>query len=187
MKNSSTPDPAYNKHPSTTSSFFSIFLLCPVYIFTVRNSSCGKVMFSQSCIIHSCQWGGLCAWQAAGKHVWQSLGGCGRGARMGGGMCGRWQGVHGKGGGGHAWCGGSMCGGGGYAWQGGSVCGREACMAGGACMARETATAADGTHPTGMHSCQKCFPYSRRNCTKSCSQRVKWCLTFERTLLVVTG
>ena len=24
---------------------------------------------------------------------------------------------------------------------------------GGACVARETATAADGTHPTGMHSC----------------------------------
>ena len=24
---------------------------------------------------------------------------------------------------------------------------------GGACMAGETATAADGTHPTGMHSC----------------------------------
>ena len=30
----------------------------------------------------------------------------------------------------------------------------EACMAGvGACVAGETATAADGTHPTGMHSC----------------------------------
>ena len=33
-----------------------------------------------------------------------------------------------------------------------------ACMAGecawkGACMAGETATAVDGTHPTGMHSC----------------------------------
>ena len=39
----------------------------------------------------------------------------------------------------------------GYAWQG-------ACMAGGmcggwgVCMAGETATAVDGTHPTGMHS-----------------------------------
>ena len=48
--------------------------------------------------------------------------------------------------------------GGGCAWQG-------ACMAGGVhgrghawwgvCMAGETATAADGTHPTGMHSCFK--------------------------------
>ena len=41
--------------------------------------------------------------------------------------------------GGHAWLGG-------HAWQGG-VHDR------GMCMARETATAADGTHPTGMHSC----------------------------------
>ena len=46
----------------------------------------------------------------------------------------------------------------GRAWQGG--CGRRgACMAGGhvwhegACVAGETATAVDGTHPTGMHSC----------------------------------
>ena len=36
--------------------------------------------------------------------------------------------------------------GGGYAWQGG-LHGRWSCMAG------ETANAADGTHPTGMHSC----------------------------------
>ena len=28
-----------------------------------------------------------------------------------------------------------------------------ACMAGQVCMAGETATAVDGTHPTGMHSC----------------------------------
>ena len=44
------------------------------------------------------------------------------------GMCGR--GVHGKG----------MCMTGGHASQG-------------ACMAGKTATAADGMHPTGMHSC----------------------------------
>ena len=41
----------------------------------------------------------------------------------------------------------------------GAVCmvGGGACMVGcvckGACMAGETATAADGTHPTGRHSC----------------------------------
>ena len=47
----------------------------------------------------------------------------------------------------------------------GGVHGRGACMVGGvhgrghewwgwgACMAGETATAAGGTHPTGMHSC----------------------------------
>ena len=35
---------------------------------------------------------------------------------------------------------GGMHGSGGYAWQG-------------ACVTGDTATAADGTHPTGMHSC----------------------------------
>ena len=50
------------------------------FVITARNSSCGKVMFSQACIIPS---------------------------------------VH----------------------------------MGGGCVAGETATAADGTHPTGMHSC----------------------------------
>ena len=43
----------------------------------------------------------------------------------------------------HGWCGRGACMG---------VCGRGACMAG-ACMAGEMATAADGMHPTGMHSC----------------------------------
>ena len=55
------------------------------------------------------------------------------------------QGVHGRG----------VCGGARHAWQG-------ACMAGGmcdkgACVAKETATAADGTHPTEMHSCLASF------------------------------
>ena len=40
----------------------------------------------------------------------------------------------------------------GHAWQGG-VHGMGACVGGGACMAGETTTAADSTHPTGMHSC----------------------------------
>ena len=41
------------------------------------------------------------------------------------------------------------------------MCGRGACMAGGvrggggAFVAGETATAVDGTHPTGMHSCNQ--------------------------------
>ena len=54
----------------------------------------------------------------------------------------------------------------------GGICGRRcawqgACMAGGmrgrgcawqgVCMVGEMATAADGTHPTGMHSCFKLF------------------------------
>ena len=45
-----------------------------------------------------------------------------------GGMCGM----------GHAWWGG------GHVWQGG-------------CVTGETATAVDGTHPTGMHSCSNFF------------------------------
>ena len=65
-----------------------------------------------------------------GGHVWQ-------GACVAGGMCGR-ENVHGR----------------------GDMCGRGACMAGGGmcvwgggvCVAGETATAAEGTHPTGMHS-----------------------------------
>ena len=35
----------------------------------------------------------------------------------------------------------------------GGVHGMEACMAEGVCMAGEMATAANSTHPTGMHSC----------------------------------
>ena len=72
-----------------------------------------------------------CAWQ--GGHAWQGLNDRG--------IHGRgyvWQGVHSKGG---------MHGKGGMQCKGGMHGG------GGACVAGETATAADGTHPTGMHSC----------------------------------
>ena len=79
-----------------------------------------------------------------------------------------WQeGVYGRGG--HAWQGACMAGGvhgRGHAWQGGLEW-WGTCMVGGAwiaggvwweaCMAGETATAAGGTHHTGMHSCYKCF------------------------------
>ena len=34
---------------------------------------------------------------------------------------------------------------------------KGACMAGGECIAEETATAADSTHATGMHSCHHIF------------------------------
>ena len=65
--------------------------------------------------------------------------------------------------GGHAWQGPCMMGlyvvGGEHAWQGG-MHGRVVCGGGQAwwgreepCMAGETDTAVDGTHPTGMHSC----------------------------------
>ena len=58
-----------------------------------------------------------------------------------------------------------MAGGGGHAWwEEGMHGGRRACVVGGmygggrlcmACVAGEMATAADGTHPTGMHSCYR--------------------------------
>ena len=65
------------------------------------------------------------------------------------------EGVHGRAG--HAWQGACMAGvhgrehawlGEGHVWQG--VHGRVACVA-----EVDKATAADGTHPTGMHSCSK--------------------------------
>ena len=69
---------------------------------------------------------GMCV---AGKHVWQGV--CVAGGVHGGGHV--WQGVCGR------RHGGGMCAGGMY--------GRGAYVAG------EMATAADGTHPTEMHSC----------------------------------
>ena len=113
-----------------------------VVLITVRNSSCGKVMFSQASVSHSvhwdvrrsgCAWWGGHAWQGAcvaGGHIWWW------GAFMVGAMCGgqyAWQGViwdRGHAGWGHVW------------WGGGA-----------ACVVGETVTAADGTHPTEMHSC----------------------------------
>ena len=47
----------------------------------------------------------------------------------------------------------------GHAWQGGCVWQGRACKVGGggACIAGETATAADGMYPTGIHSyCRGC-------------------------------
>ena len=120
--------------------------------------SCGKVMFSQASVIlftggrawlggvhgrggmrgRGHVWQGGHAWQGAcmaGGHAWQGhvwQRACVAGCAWWG--C-AWQGC--------AWQGG-MCGwgmhGGGHAWQG-------------ACVAGETATAADGMHPTGTHSC----------------------------------
>ena len=73
---------------------------------------------------------------------------------------------------------GGMCGGGGHAWQ--ECAWQEACMAGacvagvcmasgcvwqggmhglGACVAGEMATAADGMHRTGIHSCLMKFTH----------------------------
>ena len=46
-------------------------------------------------------------------------------------------------------CGRGACVAGGHVWQGSRVL-----QGGGACVAVEMATAADGTHPIGMHSCE---------------------------------
>ena len=104
-----------------------------------------------------------------GGHAWQRGGACvargtfmAKGACMAkGDMCGRGHAWEGKLWWGYAWQGG-MHGRGhewhGYAWQG-------LCMAGGmhgrgACMPGEMATAADGRHPTGMHSCLTLYSLS---------------------------
>ena len=150
------------------------------FLFTVCNSSCGKVMFSQACIILYCPQEGMHgmghAWQG-GRHVW--WGACMIvGVMIGGGLA--WQGSCMAGG--HVWQGVCMVGGmhgrgscmaGGCAWQGAcmaggvhgkggmhgkGVHGKGTCMAGGvhgrgSCMAGEMATAADSMHPTGINSC----------------------------------
>ena len=59
---------------------------------------------------------------------------------------GGWGGVHGRGMRGR----GGVCVAGGHAWWG---TGHGGGGGGGACLAGEMATAASGTHPTGMHSC----------------------------------
>ena len=78
--------------------------------------------------------GGVHAWQ--GGHVWPG-------------------GMHGRGacvGRGHVW-GGGMCGVGAGGMHGRQCASQGGVRGGGACVAGETATAADGTHPTGMLSC----------------------------------
>ena len=72
-----------------------------------------------------------------------------------GGMCGS----------GHTWSGACVAGGvhgRGLAWQWSYMVGRHAWQAE-ACVEGETATAAGGTHPTGMHSClRNYFSLSKR-------------------------
>ena len=115
----------------------------PVVLITVRNSSCGNVMFSQASVSHSVHWGvhrSGCAWWGGGMH--------GRGHVWQGGIYGR-GGIYG---GGHVWR--AVCMAGGHMGQ--LACRAGACVVGwgeGACVVGETVTAADGTHPTEMHSC----------------------------------
>ena len=93
-----------------------------------------------------CNEGGHIWWRGCmAKGVWQKGGVWQRGSCMAkGGVCGEGACMVGR----HAWQGGVH--GRGYAWQG-DICGRGVWR--GASMAGEIATAVDGTHPTGMHSC----------------------------------
>ena len=93
-------------------------------IFTVCNSSCGKVMFSQTSVILSTGGGACVTGNVCGTRA------CVQWGMSGGGVNDR-----------------------GHAWQG--VCMAGVCLVGegGSCVAGEMATAADGTHPTGTHSC----------------------------------
>ena len=91
-------------------------------------------MFSEACVKNSVNKRGACMTGAA----------CMVGRWHDGGMCGR--SLHGQG---------ACMVGGGHRRQGACVGGMHdggACVVG-ACVAEDTATAADGTHPTGMHSC----------------------------------
>ena len=98
-----------------------------ITIFTFRNSSCGKVMFSQLSVILS---GGACVVGGVHGGACVAMGHTWQGACMAGG-------VHGRGG---------------HVWRGGMHGGRACVVGGCACMAGEMATAADSTHPIGMHS-----------------------------------
>ena len=107
-----------------------------VFTFAVRNSSCGRVMFSQASVIlwGGCAWwrgtcmanrwwayeakGGVCGKQACvwqGGHTWQREACMTKGACMAGGMCG----------GEHAWHGAYMAGE--HVWQGTCVAGDGHC------------------------------------------------------------
>ena len=99
-----------------------------VLIIAVRKRRRGKVMFSQACVKNSVHGeGGTCMSGVCGEGVHGGRAMHGRGACMTGDA---WQEVvHGRGVHGRGW----------HVWQW-------------ACMAGETATVADSTHPTGMHS-----------------------------------
>ena len=122
-------------------------LLGGYYYLPFRNSSCGKVMFSQACVKNSVH-GGACVTKGGEVCVVR-------------GACVAIAGMHGKGKGGHAFLKGGIHGkgvcvvGGMHGSRG--MCGRGAFIWGnawqGVCMAGETATGVDGMHPTGMHSC----------------------------------
>ena len=92
-------------------------------------------MFAQACVknfVHKVGVGvagGACM---VGGHAWQAV--CVAGGHVWQGAC-VVGGIHGRG----------------YAWQGVCVAGGHAWW--GVCMAGDTATAVDGTYPTGMHSC----------------------------------
>ena len=86
----------------------------------------------------------------------------------------------------HVWWGVCMAGGmhgKGHAWWG-RMCGRGVHGVGPACMAGETTTVADGTHPIGMHSCLQsictiifhCHP--RNQVTKQAMQFPRSCGNF---------
>ena len=92
--------------PKKYSGLFLIFI-------TVRNSSCGKVMFSQACVKNSVHVGGGHAWQGVlcGRGECMAGGMHGGGTCVQGGMYGR--GVHGSGG--NVWQG--VCMARGCAWQ----------------------------------------------------------------------
>ena len=105
-------------------------------------------MFSQASVILFTGGAYVAGGMRGGGHAWQGV------CVAKGGHAWWWvcmvEGVHGRGR--HVWQRGGMHGGGCAWWRvymaGGGMCGWEE-----ACVAGETATATDGTHPAGMFSC----------------------------------
>ena len=104
-----------------------MWALLPLFIVTVRSSSCEKVMFSQVCVKNSVHGDGI--YGEGG--MWQ------RGTCMV-----KW---------GHVWWGGMSCMGA-CVVRGPCMVKQRTYVAGGSCLAGETATTADGIHPIAMHS-----------------------------------
>ena len=145
------------------------------WLFYRPQRSWGKVIFSEACVKNSVHggggmrgcWQGVCVcWQ--GGHAWlQGRGMCGwQGGVHGcwGCVCGCQGGMHGcqgvcmaKGG---AWLLGGVCGCWGHVWWRGCAWWSGVCVVkGGGCMGYDEIRRYDqwagGTHPTGMHSCDR--------------------------------
>ena len=126
--------PTFKMSHSIDCSMYCCKILAALTLLLPTNEVCGKVMFLQMSV---CPQGQCMATGMRGR---------GRASQRGRAWQGRcaWQGEHALQGG--------------CAWQGACVGGLHVWQRG--CVAGEMATAADGTHSTGIHSCYVCFRLS---------------------------